>query len=295
METFAIPSLFETEQGTVRGVNIGREELVKLYEKVLEKSIEAAEIHIANWDHALNRPGADPSDIENQIRNLYSQIHIKIELYETNSIHSNDPAILDESRFPSNPLAVKFDSGHAYRSSENGIEPRNQIQVLVDYSTHRIFDMRILPGFETPNNSNFVVSGSDQTWIYGTSKLIEKFFADHKNRRKWIHGAGIYDALIFSIFLPLGLWLLYRSNEFINKFLDVDQLGFNLAVFIYIFLLYIIFIRLFFHYIRWVFPLNSVGRKSEPSALHRFVIGGVCIAIIYDFAVKLFQISGLAF
>lgn len=282
------PFAFEQKQDRPRGIDLSRDDLIKIYRKLEIRTKEAAELEIENWQRKEGQTDEEFEGLKKEIREAYT-VHIRIEKQDRSSISSLDENIFSPEKFPERVIAITFESGIKYKAITN-MNPRNQVQLNLDFGRIPVFDAGRLPNLATPNNSFVNVFGQDRDWINAVHGEIMEFINNRRSVREWLHKQSIYDALLLLVGLPLAFWIIYRVSPFFENLLKDYSFILISAVYVYFFFFSLYIFRYFFSYVQWVWPPNVIEGVIDSSKKHRLVIGGIILAIITDVGVGVFRL-----
>jgi hypothetical protein len=154
---------------------------------------------------------------------------------------------------------------------------QNKATLMLDFSRPTILDFTKLPTFATANNSNFEISASSEAWFTTLNARLAQLFSERRTNFDWLHQPGIYDLLLFTLGLPLALWIDYRFSLGIEKMKFPGVLSASLYAYLFFAGLYIF--RGLFTYSRWVFPKIEIQSDTSSPFRHRAVWGAIMIAV----------------
>jgi hypothetical protein len=156
--------------------------------------------------------------------------------------------------------------------------PLCNVTLFLDFSRPPLFDFSRLPTLPTPNESNFAISADDESWFAATKSRTSQFFTDRRTSTEWLHRAGVYDALLIFIGIPIAIWLDFRvagsiSTRTISSFVSG-------ALYVYVFIATVVLFRLLFAYSRWVFPKVELDTELRSPLRHRGVWGAISLSVV---------------
>ncbi len=161
----------------------------------------------------------------------------------------------------------------------------------MNFKKHRVFDFSFQPSQRTPNASEFTVEGFDNIWVGGVYNEIVNYLKDKPSKLPFIHKGGIYDLLIWLIGLPFAFGICYKITPFANQLFKSHTFLQNI-LYTYVFLFSLIFFRIFFQYVRWVYPVIEYRSKNDKSLKHQITIGIIGLGLLTNF---LYDIGKLLF
>lgn len=192
--------------------------------------------------------------------------------------------IFDSPNFPEVVRSVYLDSGIPLKAAYN-IEVRNSVEVFLDFSKPAIFNFQLMPGLQTPNETNYKVKGTNATWVNGLFHEIQNYVGSRRSVAPWIHEHSIYDIFLWFFGYPIGFWLCFKASPLLPEG-TAPMLFFRAALFVYIFLMSMVGLRAIFHYSRWVFPIAEYRHLRSQIFRHRTVLAALSLGllgtVVYD-------------
>jgi hypothetical protein len=123
-------------------------------------------------------------------------------------------------------------------------------------------------------------------WVNGVFYEIDSFIKVNPSSVPNVHKGGIYDVLVWLFGIPFGFWLCYRV--ILLNFTLFKSHSFLENVFLtYCFFIGLFFLRILFHYFRWVYPMIEFKSKKDRSLGHQAALLSISLGligkVIYDF------------
>lgn len=193
--------------------------------------------------------------------------------------------------FPEHVTEVIVNSELLYKSNfKHYID--NSFTLYLNFKKHKVFDFSFQPSESTPNPSEFNVEGFDNTWVTGVFNEVVNKLAEKPGKFPFIHKGGVYDLFVWLIGLPFAFGLCYKITPLANQIFKTHSFLQNI-LYTYCFFFSLIFFRIFFHYVRWVYPMIEYREKNDKSIKHQVVIGilglGILTNFIYDIIKVIFH------
>lgn len=190
------------------------------------------------------------------------------------------PDVADRS-FPAD-LRTFFVSNATYAGRTINISPLNAVDAFFDFQSPSLsIDLLKLPSNPTENKTVINVYGKDEDWVISTSERIQTFLKERSKFRPVIHGSGTYDYFIYLLFLPALIWFYTKSGTRLEAWLEGQSILFNVFFGVYVLLLFLLFGRFLFQYLRWLFPPMEYYKKNRIGAsIHRAVAAFLGLAIV---------------
>lgn len=270
----------------IESLIINKGELLKLLHILQERANSACDIecnHIESF--------AKAEDLEKSKKDLRSCSFLKITITgsEGEELFGTIDEVFSSLSFPEQVYAIYLNSELLYKSQFNYI-PRNRFEVYIDFRKPKVLDFSFDPSEKTPNDSNFSVEGFDNTWVNGVFREIDKFIDRKTSRFHKIHKTSFYDLIVWIIGLPMSFWVCAKLSTFIT--VTFSSIFLQNALFVYMFLLTLLTLRVMFHYFRWLYPKIEYDTKRSSSRIHRGFLITITIGIIGAF---LYDIIKLVF
>jgi hypothetical protein len=262
---------FFWNHNSIRNVSLNQSDIKRLYNIVQSRQNIILEKDKEEWTrNNPNTPTTELKQILERADNLYKCAMI-IFMKNGDSITTFDSTAIDNHRVNDTIERIIIDPCERFRS-ENKIDifPHCRIEIsLVDNS---LFNPGVIVSNGTQNDSFVKITGSDVDWCSRTWGEVRLALDEKKNYRGIIHGKFFYDVALFLIFIPSLAFILYSFNA---KIKIIEQ-SISLVVIYYIatsiLFLSILGFRLFFDYIRWLFPTVEVSPFGIRRGWHRWIV-----------------------
>ena len=264
-----------------------KEDLLKLFQVLQERSHAAGEIEVANFKQGVQ----SEVDFSNNKKTLKEGFDLKPTIVSTDGkeLWGRFQDIFESPNFPDQIKSIYVNSEIPLKVGYN-YHPANSFELFLDFSKPDLFNLSFLPSQATPNASNIVVQGYDATWTHGVFNEFNSFIKNHPSKLTWLHRHSIYDFLVWIAGLPFGFWVSYKFSGCLNKiFGNVSPFVLN-ASYVYVFLASMILFRLLFHYARWVWPLVEYQSLKNKSGKHQIAIGAIALGLASAFIWDLIKI-----
>lgn len=261
---------------------ITKDDLKKLYRLLAKKADEAAEIELKSL---LNLPDKTKEIFEKLKGKLWVQIW-----GENNEYISGDhESIFDDQRLPKKILRIHFNGYNGYQIITQA-RMHNWFELEFDFKKNEIFNFSKVTDPINKNKSYFTTQGDNETWVDGVYQAINSFLKDKKLKRGWLHSDYTYDALLYLLFFPITFRAAYKIG--LSLHLSNLTTPLSVAIYIYLFIIFLYIFRTLFNYAKWVFPV--VELENASSAFHRAILGvitfGIISSAIYDLGKILSQL-----
>lgn len=275
----------------IRATRLSLADVVRVYERLERVLKEQALIEVA----AVNRR---PDQTEKQF-DEWKRVAEREAFKTTVSIIGRDGTSLfgdSVSVFSSAILPKRIDRIYltnmtAYRAFA-GTAPTNFFELMLDFSKPPLLDANTFVSSPTPNISLLTVQGNRDSWVAAATDAVLGITSVNKTRRGWLHRSFIYDAGLFSVGLPIALYICWMLSGFINSQLSNVHSVVAGAAYIYVVLASLVGYRALFGYTKWVFPTMELTDNKDSDITHRTVLGTIVIGlagrVLYD------VINGLA-
>jgi len=271
-------------QKPIDSLEITKEELKRFLQILQERANSACEFECNHIESFIKA-----EDLEKSKDDLRSCSTLKISLTGNDGVElfGNIEEVFTSLSFPEQIKSIYLNSELLYKSKFNYI-PRNQFKIYFDFRKPKVLDFSFQPSDKTPNESMFSVEGYDSTWVNGVFSEIDNFIKKHSSRFSGVHKNSIYDLIVWLLGLPLGFWTCFKLSNSISRFFTSKFL--TSALYVYVFFLSLIILRILFHYFRWLYPKVQYKTKKDISLIHRGLFLTITIGIIGSFLYDLIRI-----
>lgn len=190
------------------------------------------------------------------------------------------PLNIGNSNFPEDVTSF-YVSNTAYSKRTRNYVPSCAVDIFLSFEKPSLkLDFITLPSNPTDNRSVINVYGLDEDWVRATETRLVEFFEKRKKLRLVIHKSGAYDYLLYLLYLPIALLLVHSNLSSFLAWTQKQPIFFTIVLAIYLFFITILFGRILFQYIRWLFPPMEYYKTSRlPAQIHRGLGFTVLMAI----------------
>ncbi|MDE0086381.1 MAG: hypothetical protein OXU23_11745 [Candidatus Poribacteria bacterium] len=265
-----------------------KDDLKNLCEVLQEWCSKASDEEIKHHS-PLNRT---PEQFQADIAALRSGFELKVTVQgiDEERIYGTIPDVFNSPRFPDQVKTLYINSESDLRNLYNWF-PRNRFELLLDFAKPELFNLSLSPSISTPNSSNILVSGLDSTWVSGIYGEIANFIEKNRTRRKFFHRHSVYDLLLLFFGIPFAFWVAYKLSGLINSIFGGFSVFVQNGVYVCLFFLMLHLFKILFDYARWVFPIVEYKSTTDTARKHRYILGGLIIAIFGNFFYDLIKIA----
>lgn len=215
----------------------------------------------------------------NHYRNHAFRLTISIIGVDGVTFYGETEAAFDNPNLP-NPVArVFFTNVTAFRRNANGNEPKNKIEVWLDFEKRPLFDTTTIVSDPTPNGSRVLIKAEDLRFFSAMKNITIEKFISKKTWYSFIHSKLSYDYGLYTIAFPYAFYASVVITERISAAHQAFS-PFKLPAFIYLSYLFLIGYRALFGYAKWAYPVNTLKENHDTPAAHRVVIGGLLLGLL---------------
>jgi hypothetical protein len=258
----------------IGSLTLDKDDLRKLLNILQQRANAASEIEYKKFE------AFKPENLENIKRDLdYCAIlMISVTGYQNEELFGTIDDVFNSISFPEQVKTIFVNSELRYQEPYK-YHPVNSFKLLIDFSKPKVLDFSFQPSQATPNESEFQVQGSDSTWVNGVFHEIDAYINNRPAKFSKAHRGSIYDFLVWLFGIPLGFYVCYKVIQLNIPFLN-DHSFFESILLTYCFFLSLFFLRILFHYFRWVFPMIEYKCKKERSIGHQAALLSISLGII---------------
>ncbi|MEM9308726.1 MAG: hypothetical protein AAGA74_15645 [Pseudomonadota bacterium] len=198
-------------------------------------------------------------------------------------MYGESAEVFESSDLPNPIRTIYFNNVTAWKRHASNTEPRNRIEVFLDFGKPPLLDPSSVLSAPTPNESNITVRADDMTFFRAVRQVIDTKLL---NRRAWysaIHRSFAYDAGIWLIAFPAGLIV---ATHYMETWFPVGSNWepYRWAFFLYALGIVILCYRFLSGYLKWAFPVNVLKDNKDNSLRHRLALGGIVAWLLYKAA-----------
>ncbi|MBL7740131.1 MAG: hypothetical protein JNK14_13015 [Chitinophagaceae bacterium] len=266
---------------SLKSLSLDKEDLKKILDILQLRAKDASDIEYKKSDKLEI---TEPNNLRANL-DTCAELKVTIKGSRNEELFGTIDEVFKFPSFPEKITSVYVNSRLIYESNFDHY-PSNSFSLLIDFRKHKILDFSFSPSERTYNESEFIVEGSDNMWVNGVYFEIDSFIKTKPSKFPNIHKGGIYDILIWFFGIPFGFWLCYRVILLKFSFFSAHPFIENLFL-TYCFFVGLFFLRILFHYFRWVYPMIEYKNKRDRSLGHQAAILSISIGligkVIYDF------------
>lgn len=156
-------------------------DLENLYNTLKIKVNEAVRLEL----DIKNLPENSNDEIAEKIRDLGGQF--LVEIWGENNIYLNSTheSIFTDKRIPKNISKISFSSRKILHVLTN-ILMTNYFEIVIDFKRNEILNFSKLDNSVNKNHSEYLIQGTNSTWVDGVQQAINNFLKDKETKRAWI-------------------------------------------------------------------------------------------------------------
>lgn len=266
---------------SLKSLSLDKEDLKKMLDILQLRAKDASDIEYKKSDKLEI---TEPNNLRANL-DICAELNVTIKGSQNEELFGTIDEVFKFPSFPEKISSVYVNSRLMYESKFNHY-PSNSFSLFIDFRKHKILDFSFHPSQRTYNESEFIVEGSDNMWVNGVYFEIDSFIKTNPSKFPNIHKGGIYDILVWFFGIPFGFWLCYQVILLKFRFFSARPFIENLFL-TYCFFIGLFFLRILFHYFRWVYPMIEFKNKKDRSLGHQAAILSISIGligkVIYDF------------
>lgn len=195
-----------------------------------------------------------------------------------------------ESKTLPNPIkSIFFNNITAWRRYAPNTDPRNRLEVFLDFSKPPLLDPTSVLSEPTPNDSNVSVRADDMTFFRAVRQVIDTKLLNHRTWYSAIHRSFAYDAGVLLIALPAGLIV---ATFYMEKWFPIGSNweAYRWAFFLYALGIVVLGYRFLSGYAKWAFPVNVLSDNKDRSLRHQLALGGILVWLFYKAADAVYRL-----
>ena len=265
-----------------------KEDLKTLCEILQESSYAAAEEEVTNYTPLDRSPEQILADRE--VLRLGFELQVTVRGTDDKVLFGTIPAVFSSPRFPDKVKTLYINSELDLKNLHNW-SPRNRFELLLDFTKPELFNLSLSPSISTPNASNIFVTGLNSDWVSGVYRKVTDFIQEKRTRRGSFHRHSIYDLLLLLVGLPFAFWMAYKLSGLIDSMFGGFSVFVQNGAYVCLFFLMLNLFRILFAYARWIFPVVEYRSSTDNARKHRYILGGLIIAIFGNFLYDLLKIT----
>jgi hypothetical protein len=288
-----------TPAGPVLTVNISRQwpipacsltldDLRRLFGILERKASEAATEQVA-YMRTLSGPSV--AKILEEARTFMG---LTIQLHAANGEwrFANSVAPLSDDSAPAALTSVTYDCGAQYKTRFNQFR-QNQVSVSINFTRTGLGDFSNLVLSEGLGSSFVSFSGVNSTWANAVDHELRTFFRDRATRRGWLHSKFSYDFALVFIAFPVILELIYKLDNRLSALIKLPAAVF-VALYVYLALVGLYGFRIFFNYVKWVFPkIEGPQQRKKGAIVHKIAITAIGLTLLTRVVTTILWFAGI--
>lgn len=190
-------------------------------------------------------------------------------------------------QMPQKILKITFDNTWRYNAVVKKIF-FHQIKVELDFSDAEVFSFKTV----TPETSCYVeVTGILETSVLGTIEKIKKLF-DSKTQlwNSILHKKLKYDLVVWIVGVPLTFTIMWKMN-FGEQIISSLQTALQPVAYLTNTLLLLTGFRLFYNYVKWLFPYSELSEQPKYwQLIQRGAAGFIALMLLKHWGSGLIEI-----
>lgn len=288
-ETYPIsPSLRKSKN--LRGYAFTVDDLKRLYDLLQEIASEAASNETLDWSRTEDQTASKFQESINNAHSLF-RVFVRIETGDGETISQGSHNVLLEPDLPKDISAIEFDSGQIFRE-RTGFEPKNRVYVLIDCRKYNNSVNSTQPAAETPNSSQYIVTGQNSNWVRSTKARLDEFLKFRERKGVWLHKGGIYDILLQIVGVFFLAWVMSFSIPLVDSVFEQANDSYRYAAYIFIFLLSLRMFMFMFNYARWIWPIVEIKLDDPIMKAHRVIWTTIFLGVLSTAVYDIFRAVG---
>jgi hypothetical protein len=273
-----------SRQWPVPACSLTLADLRRLFDILKSKASEAT-------NEQLSQPRL-PSQTDADVRNAMDLV---LRTQGTNgewSVANSTAPITDDSA-PALLTNVFYECGQLYRARYGGLFPQNSFTIALDFKRTRIGDLTNLALAEGLGSSTVSVTGMNSTWVNAVDLELRTFFRDRANRRGWLHSKFAYDLALVFLAFPLILDGIYKLDNRLSTLIKLPAAVF-VALYVYLVLVGLYGFRIFFNYVKWVFPkIEGPPQRNKGAIVHKMILTAIGLALLTRIVTTILWFAGI--
>ena len=270
----------------IEACDINLKDLKDLYEKLDEKK----EIAIEPELKAIDNFALSGEKKEKRKKDVKEWMKVNIIVAGTKGKHlaSNSKELFDKINFEI--LSIRYDNYLIFEYNTK-MRPKNYFEIVLDFTKPKISDFSLNLSKKTPNESRIIVAGMDEVWTKGIYSIVKDYFKERSSLRQLINSSGIYDIILWLILMPYGFIMLNRLINYLKGRLNIIDSVLFIFIGLYFMLSLILIWRVFFGFVRWLFPpLEYISERLNKRLLLKGFVWILFLGIVVHYFVKLISI-----
>ena len=186
----------------INSLSFDKEDLRKLLNTLQLRANAASSIEYKKFE------AQKVDNLENIKKDLDVCAILKISVtgFQSEELFGTIEEVFNSVSFPEAVKTIYLNSDLTYRTLYK-YYPENSFHLLIDFSKPKVFDFSFQPNERTPNDSQFEVQGSDNTWVNGVFHEIDAYIESKPSKFSNVHRGSIYDFLVWFFGIPFGFYV----------------------------------------------------------------------------------------
>jgi len=206
---------------------------------------------------------------------------------------ANSAAPIADDAAPALLTNVFYECGQLYRARYGGIFPQNSFAIALDFKRTPIGDLTNLALTEGLGTSTVSLTGVNSTWLNAVDLELRTFFGERANRRAWLHSKFAYDFVLVFIAFPLILDGIYNLDNRLSSLITLPAAVF-VALYVYLVLVGLYGFRMFFNYVKWVFPkIEGPPQRNRGAIVHKMVLTAISLTLLARVVTTMLWFAGI--
>lgn len=208
-------------------------------------------------------------------------------------LYGENAEIFESENLPHPISKIYFNNISAWQRHAQNTNPRNLLEVALDFSKPPLMDPFTVLSEPTPNGSEVTIRADDMTFFRAVRQVVDTKLLNHRTWYAAIHRSFAYDIGVWLIALPAGLVI---ATQYMEDWLPAggDLEAYRWAFFLYALGLVVLGYRFVSGYLKWAFPVNVLAENKDKSFRHRVALGGFFAWLAYKAADALYALSPLS-
>ncbi|MBF9052387.1 hypothetical protein GTA62_20555 [Roseobacter sp. HKCCD9010] len=198
-------------------------------------------------------------------------------------LYGESSDVFESAALPNPIRTVYFNNITAWQRHASRTEPRNRLEVFLDFGKPPLFDPTSVLSEPTPNDSSVKVKADDMTFFRAVRQIVDTKLLTRRTWYSSIHRSFTYDAGVWLVALPAGLIV---ATFYMETWFPVGSNweAYRWAFFLYALGLVLLGYRFVSDYAKWAFPVNVLSDNKDNSLRHRLTLGGLFGWLFYKAA-----------
>ena len=275
-----------------RGCSLGLADIKSLYEELSAINRKFGEDVIATLPRDPNMTDDEWEQYKVYLLQDAFCLTVSIRGKRDQQLYGENAEVFESEELPHPIRTIYLNNITAWRRNASNTDPRNRIEVFLDFSKPPLLDPSSVLSEPTPNGSNVTVRADDMTYFRAVRQVIDTKLLNHRTWYAAIHRSFAYDAGVWLVALPAGLIVAthYREQWFPAGG-DLEE--YRWAFFLYALGIVVLGYRFLSGYLKWAFPVNVLSDNKDKSLRHRIALGGILAWLGYKAADAIYALLPL--